>query len=142
MAASISLYGSFPGDLARGNVDWENDTIKVALLTSSYAPDQDTDSEFSDASGNEASGTGYTAGGATLSSKTMVYDASTNTRTFDAADVEWDNSSLTARYAVIYDDSATNKPLIAYVDFGAERTSSEGLFRIAWHADGIFEVTV
>lgn len=143
--ASIVIYGAFTGALANKEVDWDSDTIKVMLLSSSYTPNQDNHDYLDDVVANEVSGTGYTAGGATLASKTSVYTASTNTRAFDAADVDWPDSTITARYAVIYDDTpSTNatKPLIAYVDFGADRTSSAGLFRIAWHANGIITMVV
>lgn len=50
---------------------WASDTIKVALLTSSYTPNYDTHDFFDDIT-NEVTGTGYTAGGATLGSKTVT----------------------------------------------------------------------
>lgn len=142
MSASIHLYGSFPGSLASKEQDWMNDTIKVALLGASYSPNQDTHSEWGDVSSHQVSGTAYTAGGVTLANKSMSYNASTNTRTFDGNDVEWPDSTITARYAVIYNDTTSGKPLVGYVDFAAERSSNEGLFRIAWNASGIFTVTV
>lgn len=143
--ATISLYGAFPLSLANKEVDWDTDEIKVALLSSAYVPAQDTHAYYSEVVANEITGTAYTAGGVALTAKTSVYTAATNVRAFDAADVDWANSTITARYGVIYNNTpATNitKPLIAYVDFAADRTSSAGLFRIAWHANGIFTVTV
>ena len=142
MAATISIYGSFPGALASKEVDWLGDTIKVALLADAYSPNQDTHGVWSDVSTHQVTGTNYSAGGATLTGKSADYNASTNTRTFTANAVEWENSTITARYAVIYDDTTTGKPLVAYVDFGTERSSSDGVFRITWNTDGIFTVTV
>lgn len=126
-------------------IDWDTDTIKVALLTSSYTPNQDTHDYFDDVSGSEVSGTGYTAGGATLGSKTSTYDAGTNVITLDAADVTWASSTITARYAVLYDasgGSAATNPLIGYVDFGTDQSSSNGDFTITWDSTGIVRVTV
>jgi hypothetical protein len=63
---------------------------------------------------------------------------------FDAADVTWASSSITARYAVVYDDTpATNatKPLLAYFDFTTDRASSNGDFIVRWGTDGIFSAT-
>lgn len=64
-------------DLAAYNkeVDYLSDTIKVALLGSGYTPALDTHDYYNDVSASEVSGAGYTAGGATLASKTMVYTA-------------------------------------------------------------------
>jgi hypothetical protein len=139
----MPLYGSFPAKLANKEIDWDTDTIKVALCTSSYTPDQDTHDYFNDVT-NEVSGTGYTAGGATLASKTVTYTSGTNTQTFDAADVTWASSTITARYAVIYDSTGTagTSALIGYVDFGSNVVSSGGDFTIQWNASGIFTISV
>lgn len=144
MAVTAFLYGSFPAKLANKEIDWDTDTVKVALCTSTYTPAQDTHDYFNDIT-NEVTGTGYTAGGATLASKTVNYTAGTNTTTFDAADVSWTTSTITARYAVIYVDTAgasSTDPLIGYVDFGENVSSSAGTFSITWDAAGIFTVAV
>jgi hypothetical protein len=144
MAVTAKLYGSFPAKLANKEINWSSDTIKVALCTSTYTPDQDVHDYFNDVT-NEVTGTGYTAGGATLASKTVTYTAGTNTQTFDAADTSWTSSTITARYAVIYDatpGTAATNPLIGYVDFGADVVSSSGTFSITWDAAGIFTVQV
>ena len=62
------LYGNFVLKALNKEVDFDTDTIKVALLTSSYTPDQDAHDYFNDVSSAEVTGTGYTAGGATLAS--------------------------------------------------------------------------
>lgn len=141
--ATTLTYGSLIAKAFNKEVDWDSDTIKVALVTSSYTPNQDTHDYWDDVSANEASGTGYTAGGATLGSKTLNYTSGSNLWTFDAADVSWTSSTITARYAVIYDSTGTSStsPLIAYVDFGSDQSSSAGTFTIAWNASGIFTTT-
>lgn len=139
------IYGSFFGKALNKEIDWDSDTIKVALLSSAYSPNQDTHDYLDDVVANEVSGTGYTAGGATLASKTLTYDAANNVTVLDAADVTWASSTITARYAVIYDDSgATNaqKALLGYVDFGSDQSSTSGNFTITWDATGIFRLTV
>ena len=113
------------------------DTLKVMLCTSTYTPNQATHAFKSDVT-NEVTGTGYTAGGATLASVTLT--TSGLVTTLDAADTSWATSTITARYAVIYDSTpATDatRPLIAYVDFGADVVSSGGTFQITWDATGI-----
>lgn len=140
------LYGKFLGQALNKEVDWDTDTIKVALLTNAYTPDQDAHDYFDDVSTYEVSGaTGYTSGGATLANKTNTYNGGTNVIVLDADDVTWSSSTITARYAVIYDASpATNatRPLIGYVDFGSDQSSSNGNFTITWDATGIVRITV
>jgi hypothetical protein len=138
------VYGNALKAAFNKEVDFDSDTIKVMLLSSAYTPNQDTHDYLDDVVGNEVTGTGYTAGGAALASKTVTYDAATNTLKFDAADVTWASSSITARYAVVYDDTpATNatKPLLAYFDFTTDRASSNGDFIVRWGTDGIFSAT-
>lgn len=139
------LYGNFLAKALNKEVDWDSDTIKVALLTSSYTPNQDTHDYFDDVSANEVSGTGYSAGGQTLGSKTVTYDSANNVIVLDAADVTWSSSTITARYAVVYDDSgatAASKALIGYVDFSSDQSSTNGNFTITWDATGIVRITV
>ncbi len=125
------------------NIDWLSDTIKVMLCTSTYVPNQDTHVFKSDVT-NEVTGTGYTATGATLANKTIGYTAGTNVIKLDADDTSWSTATITARYAVIYDATpATDatRPLLGYIDFGADVISTAGTFQITWDAAGIFTIT-
>lgn len=137
------LYGNFLVKALNKEVDWDTDTIKVALTTSSYTPNQDTHDYFNDVT-NEVTGTGYTAGGNTLSSKTITYDDANNVIILDAADTTWASSTITARYAVVYASTGTasTSPLIGYVDFGSDQSSTNGNFTITWDSTGIVRVTV
>jgi hypothetical protein len=122
-------------------IDYLTDVIKVMLCTSTYTPNQDTHETKADIT-NEVTGTGYTAGGATLANKTLSYDATTNTIKFDADDVTWASSTVTARYAVVYDSSGATDAdccLIGYVDFGEDKASNNGDFKIQWNTDGLFK---
>lgn len=139
------MYGNFLLKALNKEVDFDSDTIKVALLSSSYTPNQDSHDYWDDVSSNEVSGTGYTSGGQALSSKTATYDSATNVVILDAADTVWSASTVTARYAVIYDDSgatAAQKVLIGYVDFGSDQSSTNGNFTVTWDATGIVRITV
>lgn len=122
-------------------VDLDTDTVKVALVTSSYSPNQDTHDFFDDVT-NEVSGTGYTAGGATLTSPTVTLDTTNDRVDFDAADTSWTTSTITARAAVIYKSTGTasTSPLIAYIDFTTDQISSAGTFLIQWNASGILRL--
>jgi len=143
MAVTAKLYSNFPHLLLEDKLAGSilDQTIKVALCTSSYTPAQDTHDYFDDIT-NEVTGTGYTAGGATLGTKTNTVSAKVTT--FDAADTSWTTSTITARYAILY--YATGTPgtslLIGYIDFGADQSSSSGTFQITWNASGIFTITV
>lgn len=142
MAVTAFLYGKVFEALTSASINWSSDTIKVSLHTSSYTPAQDTHDFFNDIT-NEVTGTGYTAGGATLGSKTATYTAGTNTTAYDAADTSWTTSTITARYAVVRKDTGTasTSPVICYVDFGADVVSSGGTFQITWDAAGIWSLT-
>lgn len=144
MAVSAKVFGQFIMSVMNKEIDWDTDTIKVMMTTSGYTPDQDTH-RYKSSVTSEVTGTGYTAGGATLSSVTISYNASTNTVTVDAADVVWANSTIAnARYAVIYDStpaSDATRPLIAFVDFGENFSSTAGPFTLSWDAAGIATLT-
>jgi len=126
------------------NIDFTSNTIKVALTTSSYTPNQATHDFFDDIT-NEVSGTGYTAGGATLGSKTVTLDTTNKWVVFDAADTSWTTSTITnARYAVIYKSTGTasTSPLVALIDLGSNQSTSASTFAITWSSDGIFKLTI
>lgn len=143
--ASSKAYGNLALALWSKKVDFANDDIRVMLVTSSYTPNQDTHDYLDDVQAYEATGTGYTANGQALASKTLTYDAANNVLVLDAADVTWAASTVTARYAVIFDNtgaSAAAKPLIAYVDLLSDQASNNGNFVIEWDASGILRQTI
>ena len=135
------VYNSFKRYIMDGSIDLDTDTIKVALVTSSYTPNIDTHANFSDVT-NEVSGTGYSAGGATLASVTVTADTTDDEGVFDAADTTWTTATVTARGAVIYKSTGTSSTskLICYVDFGSDKTSTAGDFTIQWNSEGILNL--
>lgn len=144
MAVTAKFYGNAFVSAFNKEVDFNSDTIKAMLCTSTYTPDQDAH-QYKSSVTNEVTGTGYTAGGATIASPSITYTGATNTLKLDGGDVSWASSTITARYAVVYDDTpATDatKPLICWVDFGADVSSSNGTFSVTWDAAGIATVTV
>ena len=124
-------------------IDFDDTTagrFKCMLVQSGYTPNFDTDSVFGDV-GNEVTGAGYTAGGEALTGVTfdITGGAANAIITWDAADVTWTASTITnAAAAVIYNTSEANKPLIAYVDFGGNFSTTSGTFQIVWNASGVF----
>ena len=127
MTVTAHAYGQVNVSLAAGSINYLSNTVKAMLLTSAYTPDRDAHRWKSDLT-NEAVGTGYTAGGQTLTSKTVTYANGSHTTTWDAADLAWPTTTITARYVVFYVDTgtATTSPLISYVDLGVDVTSNGG----------------
>lgn len=136
-----TIYNSFKRDIMNGGIDLDTDTIKVALVTSTYTVDQDVHDNFDDIT-NEVTGTGYTAGGATLASVTVTVDNTDNEGVFDAADVTWSTSTITARGAIVYKSTgvASTSKLICFLDFTTDKTSTAGDFVIQWGAEGILNL--
>lgn len=126
------IYNSCLDDMARGAIDFDTDTFKVMLVTSSYTPNKDTHDRRDDVT-NEVSGTGYTAGGVT-SACTVTKDTANDKVTLSFAAVSWASSTITARAAVIYKSrggAASADELVAYNDFGSDVSSTGATFSIA-----------
>ena len=102
------------------------DTIKLALYTSSASLDASTTAY---STSNEASGTGYSAGGNTLTNITPTTGGTTAFTDFN--DTDFTSSSITARGALIYNSSQSDKA-ICVLDFGSDKTSSNGTFSIVF----------
>lgn len=129
------------GDTGVSPINHKTDTLKIMLVTSSYTPDIDAH-DFKNDITNEVAGTGYTAGGNTLS-VTVTQDNDNDKGVLDASDTSWTTATITARGAVIYKDTGTasTSPLICYIDFGANFSSSGGTFLVAFDSDGIINLT-
>lgn len=90
------------------NSVYETGNVKCALLTDAHTPDEDTQQFWSDVSANEATGTGYTAGGAAVTS-TVTFNAVGNTHVVNFGGTSWDatGGSLSGGTAVWYDSTGT-----------------------------------
>jgi hypothetical protein len=141
--ATAKLYGKARESLWAGTINWVGGSVKAMACTASYTPDQDVHKFKSDVT-NETSGTGYTAGGLTVTTKTAVYDGSTNTIVLDCDDTIWNSSSISLRYVVLYVDTGTasTSPLIGYVDQGSTLTSISGPIGVVWDATGAIRDSV
>lgn len=141
MTMTAALYGGFMESLANKQINLYSDTFNVMLLGSGYTP-SDAHRYQSDIAAQEITGTGYTAGGQALSGVQTSY--SSNTLTFTASNISWDESTISAQYAVIVDvtpGAAASNPLIGYVNFGQLVSDTDGTFEIDWNAAGIFQIT-
>lgn len=129
MAISQAMCTSFKVGLLNGDFDFGTgtaQTFKIALYTSSATLGASTTAY---SASNEVSGTGYSAGGQSLTIS-QVPTSSGTTAFLDFADVTWSSATITARGALIYlADGATN-PAVAVLDFGGDKTSTAGDFTI------------
>lgn len=140
MATTWMWYGLGLKRMAMASVDYDTNVIKCAMLTSTYVPAQDTDETWAGISANEVAGAGYVAGGVTLTTKALNYTAGTNVLAFDCDDPQWNPSTIAnARIAVIYDSTAGY--LLAYNDFGANKSSDDDNFQIVLDASGWGKLT-
>lgn len=124
------IYHAFFERLGRGAGDLQSLTVKCFLVTSSYTFDPDHDF-FNDIT-NEVSGTGYTAGGATVT-VTVTDDDANNRVDIVLGQAQWLASTITARGAGYYVDTggaASTDWLIAFIDFGTDQTSTAGTFTL------------
>ena len=124
-------YNSCFDDLVRGNINFASDTFWIMLVTASYVADKDLHVKRSDIT-NEVSGTGYSAGGKVITA-TITKDTANDRIDIDFSSVNWPTASITARGGVIYKrrgGAATADELVAYIDFGANVTSTNDTFTV------------
>ena len=132
MAITQAMVTSFKVGVLDGTFDFSSGTsqvFKIALYTSAATLGAGS---VAYSVTNEVSGTGYSAGGNTLT--ISANPASSGTTAFlDFADTTWSTATITARGALIYKSGGTN-PAIAVLDFGSDKTSTAGDFTIVFPA--------
>ena len=129
MAITQAMCTSFKQELLVGTHNFttsSGNTFKLALFTSSASLGAGTTAY---STSNEVSGTGYSAGGGTLTNVTPT--TSSTTALTDFADLTFSSSSITARGALIYNSSASDKAVLV-LDFGSDKASSSGDFTISF----------
>jgi len=91
----------------------------------------------------EITGTGYSAGGATVSSPTFTAGGTDNeVATFTSAtNPSWTSASFSANQAILYESSASGYQLIAFWDFGGSVTVTDATFELAINASGLMTIT-
>ena len=134
------VYNTVKARLMRKDIDLGTggDSLYVSLHTASYVPDPDhaTSAQLT----NEVVGDGYVAGGKELTGQTVTQDNAGDVAVFDADNVVWPSSTITARYAVVRDVTVSNA-LVCWVDFGEDKAGSGETFRIKWAASGICRIS-
>ncbi len=128
MAITQAMCTSFKKALLDGEMDFSSDTsqtYKIALFTSSATLGASTTAYSTT---NEVSGTGYTAGGNTLTISTNPTTSGT-TAFLSFSNTTWSTATITARGALIYQSGGSN-PAVAVLDFGGDKTSTAGDFQI------------
>lgn len=124
MAITSAVCTSFKRELLDATHDLDTDTFKIALYTSAATLGASTTVY---AVTNEVSGTGYTAGGKALTGAAVSTSGATIIVDFD--DPVWASATITARGALIYNSSKSNKAVAVY-DFGGDKSSTLGDFTI------------
>lgn len=144
MPVTVSQFDHNAQRFASG-ANVSTDTYKVALYTTATFSAAATTLAGITKTEVGTSGTGYTAGGATLSGVAYT-TVTTNDAKFDANDVSWTvpaAGTLSAAYAILYNDTDANDPPVLFIDFGETKTVTDGgIFQIIWDASGIFTFTV
>lgn len=135
MAITQAMATSFKVGLLDGTFDFGTGTsqvFKIALYTASATLDATT-TAYTTSNEVSSSGTGYTAGGNTLTVSQVP--TSTGTTAFlDFADSTWSSATITARGALIYLENGTTNPSVCVLDFGSDKTSTNGDFTIIFPA--------
>lgn len=129
MAITQSMCTSFKVGILNADFDFGSGTsqvFKIALYTSSATLDASTTAY---SASNEASGTGYTAGGNTLTISTNPTSSGT-TAYLSFSNTTWSSATITARGALIYLANGTTNPSVCVLDFGGDKTSTAGDFTI------------
>lgn len=132
MATTTALCTSFKSEILTKTHGLAADTIKVALIKVSPAGTYGAAStNYSNITGNtdEASGTGYTAGGATLSGGAVT--TSGTTAYADFTDVSWTTATISTTACMIYNSTATNKAISTH-DFGGTQTVTGGTLTLVF----------
>lgn len=146
-AGTFTVYGAAIEGLAKGSIDLDTDTFVATLHSSSYTPSSDADDTWSDIKTTELStGSGYTAGGVALTSVSVTRSGATVT--FDADDVSWTSSTLTAKYVVITKRAggslADADLLLGYAQLetggGGTVSTTNGTLAVNWNASGLFTI--
>jgi hypothetical protein len=126
MPITQALCLSFKTEILGGVHDLDTDVIKMALFTSSATLGAST-TAYTTSNEVSSSGTNYTTGGNVMDDPVISLDGTTAIIDFD--DVVWSNASFTARGALIYNSSKADRA-IAVLDFGSDKTSTNGDFTV------------
>lgn len=123
-----AMCSSFKAELLIGTHNLTSDTFKIALYTSAATIGAATTAYTT---AGEVVGTGYVAGGNTLTGAVVTQDGTVGI--CDFSDSTWAGSTITARYALIYNSTKADRA-VAVLDFGSDKTSAGGDFTVVMPA--------
>lgn len=129
MAVTATLSNHFKAEKAKGSINFNSDSFKGALMTTTFAFDKDAHATWTDVSGEEISATGnYAIVAVSVSGEVQEDD------TNDRARVEFENVTFTASgdnfdpcgSFIMYDDTTADDTIVGCIDFGTDYTVSDG----------------
>lgn len=136
------IYDSMMDDLVRGAIDFDTDQFYVMLVTDSYVPNKGTHNRRDDVTGEVGTtGTNYATGGL-VTTVTPTLDTVNHRLDLAFSNVTWSNATITARAAVIYKRTGgapSTDPLVAYVDFGQDVSSTAAAFAVTFSSSLRFQ---
>ena len=148
----LTLFNSFIEELGESVHDLENDVFKFALVSNTTVPAATTTGPHFGGTGttnfatNEVSGTGYTAGGETISANALTLVSNVATWDDDDTNISWTQNGAgptNIRWGIIYNSTDTNKRCVAFVEMttGSDISLQAGNISYSFHASGILTIT-
>jgi len=131
MAISSGIAIKFKEDTLLGVHDFASATFKIALYTSVASLSNGTSVYLTSA--EVSNGGGYTTGGRVVTVSDITIDGSVAYIDFD--DASWTSATFTAAGCLIYNSSQSNKT-VAVIDFGGDKTATNGTFSVQFPAPG------
>lgn len=145
MAITPLFYGSGILKTVTGQIDWDTDTFKLLLSTSAVTPNQDTWDFRDDVTNEVAGGSGYTAGGVTLTGVAVTYDSASDQIRLDWADPAWTfTAAVSWQYGHVYKSrggAASADELLGFLNWGTTQTVSSP-YTIQLDPAGLFYIDV
>lgn len=130
--ASI-IFNSGLDDAFSGNINFDADSFKCLLVTSAYTPNKDAHTKRSDVLVNEVIGAGYSPGGS-AATVSVINDTMNDRINISLGAVNWPTSTIIAAGAVYYKSrggAASADELVAFIDFGGDVISTNGMFSLS-----------
>ena len=131
MAITSAICTSFKVEILKAVHNFtasSGNTFNIALYDSDASLGASTTAYTTSEEISNTSGSAYSAKGKALTSVTPV--ASSTTAVCDFADISWTSASFTARGCMIFNDSATGDPSVCCIDFGGDKTATNGTFTV------------
>ena len=131
MAITSAICTSFKVEILKAVHNFtasSGNTFNIALYDSSASLGASTTAYTTSEEITNTSGSAYSAKGKALTSVKPV--ASSTTAVCDFSDISWTSASFTARGCMIFNDSASGDPSVCCIDFGGDKTATNGTFTI------------